>query len=493
MFKFFIFRRVKEKYKFKRKGVLYMEENKNIKNDVNSMSDVSAENVERKGNSKGVTVVMIVIILLLVLAIGTCIGFLFTGDTLKIINNTEQIENKNAEIDKNNKVEENVQIEDNKTENEKIEDDKAENNKIENDKAENDKVDNNEKENVSEKLTKINITDDAMIKIVAEMKDFADGTKLSPEEYASCVYYAINERYIDVEEKLEYTEKEVNNIVYSIFGTELKEYKSCGTSFRYENGKYKMEWSDRGVSSLDIRNVEIDVAAGTKYITYDFYIVGPSEYIKNGEEYQGTYEIARTSDGFIKYKKRVDDNKVQKQESVAVTEIKKCLKDKKWLEENVMVTDSNGKVAEQKLSFIKLKSDTDSPLIIIEAFSEKYLHSKVTMVTYLNGKIVLDTLLDHGQTSVWVDANNRIVKFYRGEYQGEIFYNYMTISGGKVVNSEFVINSLKDNKYYYGNLESEQQEGTKETFDNLVAQYEKYNFVEIGTELNYSNIDAFIK
>ena len=277
-----------------------MEENKNIKNDVNSMSDVSAENVDRKGNNKGVTVVMIVLILLLVLAIGICIGFLFTGDTLKIINNTEQIENikaeKNDESDKNDKVEEN--------------------DKTQNDKIENDKSDNNEKENVSEKLTKINITDDAMIKIVAEMEDFTDGTKLSPEQYASYVYFAINERYIDVEEKLEYTEKEVDNIVYSIFGAELKEYKSCGTSFKYENGKYKMEWSDRGLSSLDIRNVEIDVAAGTKYITYDYYIVGPSEYIKNGEEYHGTYEIARTSDGFVKYKKRVDSNNEINKEKV---------------------------------------------------------------------------------------------------------------------------------------------------------------------------------
>ena len=86
-----------------------MEENKNIKNDVNSISDVSAENVERKGNSKGVTVVMIVIILLLVLAIGTCIGFLFTGDTLKIINNTEQIISKcKAQQDKIDELEKKI-------------------------------------------------------------------------------------------------------------------------------------------------------------------------------------------------------------------------------------------------------------------------------------------------------------------------------------------------------------------------------------------------
>ena len=70
-----------------------MEENEKMEKDVNLNNNVNAENVDKKGNNKGVTVVMIVIILVLILAIGACIGLLFTGDTLKFINNKEEIVN----------------------------------------------------------------------------------------------------------------------------------------------------------------------------------------------------------------------------------------------------------------------------------------------------------------------------------------------------------------------------------------------------------------
>lgn len=204
--------------------------------------------------------------------------------------------------------------------------------------------------------------------------------------------------------------------------------------------------------------------------------------IDNDEELKENAEISEIPEQVNK-----SDN------DTAITEIKKCLKDIKWLEENVMVINAEGKIVEQSLNFIKLKSDTNYPLIIIEAFSDEIISSKVTMVTYSDGKVVNDTLLSYPQTSVWVDANNRIVKFFRGPYQGENVYNYMTISGGKVSNSEWVIKpEAIENKYYYGNLNIETQECSKEKFDSIVSTYEKYNYVEIGTELTDSNIDKYI-
>lgn len=161
--------------------------------------------------------------------------------------------------------------------------------------------DSNENSTIKEQA-KLNISDKNLIYIVCEIEDFTDGQKLSADEYLQAVYNSINEFRIDVGQKeegiLTYTETEINNIVKSIFGVNLPENKSWGAVFTYDEGTYTLERSDRGMTRLDIRNIETDVVADTRYVTYDLYSIDEIE-----ERYHGKYVISISNqDNIVKSK-----------------------------------------------------------------------------------------------------------------------------------------------------------------------------------------------
>ena len=120
-----------------------------------------------------------------------------------------------------------------------------------------------------------------IVNILIDVDPFERVEDLSSEKKLEIVYNALNENKIkayknrgDGQAKVEYTEGEINGIVYSLFGSELKENKSYGTSFVYKDGKYTLVHSDRGEEIPEARNIEYDVAAGTMYINYDLYVNG---------------------------------------------------------------------------------------------------------------------------------------------------------------------------------------------------------------------------
>lgn len=131
---------------------------------------------------------------------------------------------------------------------------------------------------------------------------FEDGNNLSPEQYLNVVYNALISGYVTFEGKtnnFEYTEAEINSIVYNIFGVELAENKSIN-GLKYENGTYILEPTNED-SILVIKNLERDVAAGTAYIEFDLY----KENSFMNHEYKGKYIITmnqntETSDKYVK-------------------------------------------------------------------------------------------------------------------------------------------------------------------------------------------------
>lgn len=183
----------------------------------------------------------------------------------------------------------------------------TEQNKEENNEQEDNK-EKSEKKDVKE-LKKITISDEELVDILIDAKPFEDVSEISTEEMLTIVYNALNENKIEAyknrgkdKAKVEYTEGEVNGIVNSIFGTKLKENKSLGTSFTYKNGIYTLEHSDRGESVPVAKNIENDVAAGTRYINYDLYMS------TNGkEELKGSYAIGINNNGskVVKCKKEM--------------------------------------------------------------------------------------------------------------------------------------------------------------------------------------------
>ncbi len=175
--------------------------------------------------------------------------------------------------------------------------DELKENTIEENKVEENEIKENHNENKekteNKTIKKVELTEDEIVNILIDASSFNDVSELSTETKLKIIYNALNENKIkayanrgDGQTTVEYTEGEVNGIVYSLFGSELRENKSYGEVFVYKNGKYILEHSDRGSQTHIAKNIRTDAAAGTAYIGYDLY------YSENGnEEFKGRYEI----------------------------------------------------------------------------------------------------------------------------------------------------------------------------------------------------------
>ena len=143
------------------------------------------------------------------------------------------------------------------------------------------KNDNQNDNKANKELKEIVLSEEEIIAMLIDTDPFEGADELSTEKKLEIVYNALNENKINAyknrgegQAKVEYTEGEINGIVYSLFGTKLKENKSLGTSFVYKDGKYILEHSDRGEEIPEAKNIEYDVGAGTLYINYDLYVNG---------------------------------------------------------------------------------------------------------------------------------------------------------------------------------------------------------------------------
>jgi len=264
-----------------------MDENKEMKNEVNNMNE-SNNNIETKGKNKKLTIALVVVIILLLLAIGGCIGLWFSKGTINIINSKEEISNENDENNGNN-------------ENNGQDTDFKEGNTIED-------TPDLEEEIKIRPVRKLEISDKDLAYIVAGKKDFTNGRNFTTEEYLEYAYIALWNLDLEFEQYDQngIQENDISSIIYTVFGVKLQEHKSINV-LEYKNGKYSLNGGDGGAQILELRNIKTDVAAGTKYLTYDCYL---KSYVTGEERYVSTEEVAISGiDGTVMYKKTLVDKK----------------------------------------------------------------------------------------------------------------------------------------------------------------------------------------
>lgn len=208
-------------------------------------------------------------------------------------------------------------------------------------------------------------------------------------------------------------------------------------------------------------------------------------------------------------KKEAKQEENKKAEDKAVTAVKNALKDKKWLEQNIYMQESEKRYDEksddQVVNFLVCKK-SDKPIVIITVASEKMLYKKVLVVSYNGEKVTCQKIneghLYHGE--FYADANKYMVCSDYGT-KGYITQTYQSVKDGNI---EFIgeygtfvgyDSETGDEavKYYINNKEyrSSTDEVSKEEYEKYKAELNKetYNFVQITTELTDSNIDRYIR
>lgn len=170
----------------------------------------------------------------------------------------------------------------------------------------------NENKGSTTGIKKLQLDDVTIVKILMNTEDFENGQALTDEEYLAIAYNAINEEYIVIDKdrspsagksEVEYTTDEINSIIYSLFGVNLTKFEDYGTVLRYKDGVYKFAFSDKGTTNYEAKRITDDVAAGTTYVSYDYYV--SDEY---GTKDMGSYAIAISNiTGFVREKMKIDD------------------------------------------------------------------------------------------------------------------------------------------------------------------------------------------
>lgn len=115
--------------------------------------------------------------------------------------------------------------------------------------------------------------------------EFENGQTLSSENYLKVAYSALNNGYVK-SNKTTFSEEEINNIVYSIFGVKLPENSSI-ENLEYKNGKYIFKKTE--TENVKLENLERGTAAGSVFLEYEingeFYISKITTNTVTGENY----------------------------------------------------------------------------------------------------------------------------------------------------------------------------------------------------------------
>lgn len=269
------------------------------------MNENNEMNNKKKSTSYSVIIITILIIAILGLIIGIA-GYKFGWFSESTQNNTIIAESK-ADSGENATNDSNIEAEKNNNKN------NTGNNSVTSDNTINNT---NGNINVNEKnIKKIDIDDNALVEILKYEEPFSNGQSLGNQRYLQIVYNAINEGYVVFDEdrnadsgesKVKYTENEINSIIYTIFGVTLTKNENFGSVMNYKDGVYTIEFSDRGTPAIEAKNIEGDVAAGTRYITFDLAL---HDYVENDNtEDLGSYAIGiRGEDGFVTSYRKLSD------------------------------------------------------------------------------------------------------------------------------------------------------------------------------------------
>ena len=146
--------------------------------------------------------------------------------------------------------------------------DDSNDNTIENDVNDNNNEQNNtnkEDKQTPEDINYMEMSYDNKISCSFILGEFNNGKELSTEQYLKVVYNVLNNGYIS-SNKTNYSEEEINNIVYSIFNVKLNEHKSV-EGLTYTKGIYTLKKTEG--KKIELSNVQKDVAAGNTYVEFD--------------------------------------------------------------------------------------------------------------------------------------------------------------------------------------------------------------------------------
>lgn len=194
-----------------------------------------------------------------------------------------------------------------------------------------------------------------------------------------------------------------------------------------------------------------------------------------------------------------------------VDAVKNALKDKEWLAKNVLVQDEENyndaeNIGTQVVDFIVCKRTDETPIVVIQVSAEDIRYSKVVLVTYSEseGKAVATKINEghiyHGAYTV--DANKCVVNslYMHGGAEAMLFHSVaagnLKFIGGygsrdTYENEESTLKYFiyKESKY------DDPEDVSKDEYDKYKGSLNEsqYNFVEIGTELNDTNVDKYIK
>ena len=194
-----------------------------------------------------------------------------------------------------------------------------------------------------------------------------------------------------------------------------------------------------------------------------------------------------------------------------VDAVKNALKDKEWLAKNVLVKDEENyndaeNIGTQVVDFIVCKRTDETPIVVIQVSAEDIRYSKVVLVTYSEseGKAVATKINEghiyHGAYTV--DANKCVVNslYMHGGAEAMLFHSVaagnLKFIGGygsrdTYENEESTLKYFiyKESKY------DDPEDVSKDEYDKYKGSLNEsqYNFVEIGTELNDTNVDKYIK
>ncbi len=184
----------------------------------------------------------------------------------------------------------------------------------------------------------------------------------------------------------------------------------------------------------------------------------------------------------------------------AVNAIKKCFLDDNWVRNNVMMKKSvfgEAVTGPRQVSFMKVVNTNYPPMFVVEDVAQSSISSQAFIVSYQNGKVVVNAMpvLHTGHSGIGVDPNKAMlcVSYMHMGYGSDEMYD---IKNGNAVsklkiNANPDVNSSTGEDYTY--FRDNGKSISKAEYDKLSKEFQKYKFLNIGTELNKANIEAYVK
>ena len=184
------------------------------------------------------------------------------------------------------------------------------------------KVSNGNKNETSGNVEKINITNEDKLRILGYTPNFNSVEDLSTRDMVHTALVGIYRDWvprIEVDEdgyvqdlESPYPESYIKNIVYSVFGVEINDYKTDEEDYiTYKDGYFYCQWGD-GDPIPEPINIVNDNKDGNTYYTYDVMYEGNIGIYYKGEK----YEVCIDKDGFVRSKKSIADKLFENNESM---------------------------------------------------------------------------------------------------------------------------------------------------------------------------------